>query len=295
MTASLTDSMQLSEFIGQYQRLFILTGAGVSTGSGVPAYRDQQGRWLAREPIKHQAFLSSQLTRQRYWARSLVGWPKLKDVQPNALHRSLVNWQALGRVALLVTQNVDGLHRLAGSTSLVELHGRIDRVVCLSCGSMFSRADIQPVLESHNRDFLERLNAVDIHARPDGDAEFGGVDYSGLVCPPCGHCGGTLMPDVVFFGGNVPASRVQRSYEALCESDAVLVIGSSLTVYSGYRFCQRAQQLGKPIAIVNWGSTRADDLAALKIEADCVELIRSVEVTPAPEVTEVAIKSDIAD
>lgn len=275
MVTSVTEQSWLNDFIGRYPHLLIVTGAGCSTQSGIPAYRDKMGNWLGRTPIKHQEFIDSVSTRRRYWARSMVGWPNMRDAEPNGLHRTISQWEREGRLGLLITQNVDGLHRYAGSHSLVELHGRIDRVHCLQCGSYFHRDHVQAQLEALNADLLQRLHQVAVNFRPDGDAEFGPVNYNDLICPPCDHCGGDLMPDVVFFGGSVPRGRVQRCEQAVQDADAVLVLGSTLMVYSSYRFCRLAAQLDKPIAIVNQGVTRADDLAQLKVELECVAAIES--------------------
>lgn len=273
----------LTEFIGQHRRLLIITGAGCSTSSGIPAYRDKLGNWLARKPIQHQEFLNQEATRQRYWARSMMGWPMMRDASPNALHQALPTWEHEGRLEALITQNVDGLHRRAGSQNLVELHGRVDRVICLHCGSYDCRDAIQQRLEALNTELLARFAEAQVHYRPDGDAEFGGVDFSGLVCPPCEHCGGTLMPDVVFFGGNVPRARVERCNLAVAQADAVLVLGSSLMVYSSFRFCRLARELNKPIAIVNQGVTRADDMADLKLELECVAAIEAANLAMRPQ------------
>ncbi|BFM05909.1 NAD-dependent protein deacetylase [Halioxenophilus aromaticivorans] len=266
----------LTEFIGQHRRLLIITGAGCSTSSGIPAYRDRLGNWLARKPIQHQEFLNQEATRKRYWARSMLGWPNMRDAQPNGLHNTLPAWEQAGRVELLITQNVDGLHRRAGSNKLVELHGRVGRVTCLQCSSFGDRNAVQQRLEALNGELLARIAQADVDFRPDGDAEFGGIDYSGLVCPPCAHCGGTLMPDVVFFGGSVPKQRVERCNMAVACADAVLVLGSSLMVYSSFRFCRLARELNKPIAIINQGVTRADDMADLKLELECVAAVEAM-------------------
>ncbi|WP_317929979.1 NAD-dependent protein deacetylase [Halioxenophilus sp. WMMB6] len=274
----MADVELLQEFIDRNRNLLIITGAGCSTQSGIPAYRDREGRWLAREPIKHQAFVADLTTRKRYWARSIVGWQMMQSAEPNTLHKVLVEWERRGRVELLVTQNVDGLHRRAGSSRLVELHGRVDQVVCLHCGSQFERAAVQQLLIEQNPELYHRLRAVAAEPRPDGDAEFGGIDFQSLRCPPCSHCGGDLMPDVVFFGGSVPKARVESSLAALDRADALLVLGSSLMVYSGFRFCRQAAEQGKPIALVNQGITRADPLASLKLESDCVSLVERLVV-----------------
>lgn len=274
----MTEQSLLTEFIGQYSNLLIVTGAGCSTQSGIPAYRDRAGKWLARTPIKHHEFINDIGTRRRYWARSMVGWPNMRDAQPNGLHRVLSQWELQGRAEMLITQNVDGLHRRAGSERLVELHGRVDRVVCMHCGSFFSRDQVQARLEQFNSDLLVHFQQLAVGVRPDGDAELGVVDYNDLICPPCEHCSGDLMPDVVFFGGNVPRGRVRHCEKAVANAEAVLVLGSSLMVFSSYRFCRLAAELNKPIAIVNQGVTRADDLASLKVELECVAAIEAANL-----------------
>lgn len=267
----------VEEFIGRHSKLLIITGAGCSTGSGIPAYRNQQGQWMARTPIQHQEFVGSENTRRRYWARSVLGWRNMQQAEPNDLHRSVVRWEQSGRLELLITQNVDGLHRRAGSRNIVELHGRIDQVVCLGCAATQSRLDFQTRLVAANRELVARLQALDYQVKPDGDAEFGDLDYTSLVCPPCLACGGVVMPDVVFFGGNVPKARVNACYEAVARADGLLILGSSMMVYSGFRFAKRAAELGKPIAIINQGVTRADELASLKVETECVSAVSQLD------------------
>ncbi len=269
---------QLQELIDRHRKLFILTGAGCSTASGIPAYRDKQGQWQVNTPIQHHDFMQQHLVRQRYWYRSLLGWKFVGTAEPNAIHAALANWEHKGRVGLLVTQNVDCLHRRAGSQALVELHGRLDRVVCLGCGEYFQRSVIQEELHQMNPQILAKLEVIHRSIRPDGDVELGDVDYSRMEIPCCRYCSGVLMPDVVFFGGSVPKQRVQQCYDAIDNSDAVLALGSSLMVYSGFRFCKRAKELGKPLIIVNQGVTRADDIADLKVEADCIEAIPSIHI-----------------
>ena len=258
-------SRELVRFALDYARLFVLTGAGISTPSGIPGYRDAEGNWRRRPPVTHQEFVRSEAARKRYWARSLAGWPAIQDAVPNPAHDAVASLERLGRVARLVTQNVDGLHDRAGSTDAIELHGRLDRVVCLDCGAVEARARLQTTMQSANPSFAFGSAPL----APDGDAELA-MDCSGFTVPACPRCGGTLKPDVVFFGDGVPRPRVRAALDALEEADAVLVIGSSLMVYSGYRFCERARDIGKPIAAINRGRTRADALFALKIDADCV-------------------------
>jgi NAD-dependent SIR2 family protein deacetylase len=235
----------------------VLSGAGISAGTGIPTYRDENGVWLRSEPIRHQEFLRDPRQRQRYWGRSQLGWPAVRDARPAAAHRHLVALEARGTVSHVVTQNVDRLHQRAGSQRVTDLHGRLDRVVCLDCGDTSCREQVQGRLEALNPG--HRAPAVEV--RPDGDADLPDRIVDGIRVPDCQHCGGRLMPDVVFFGGSVPAERVAASREALLGSRSLLVIGSSLQVYSGFRFCRWAAQARLPIFIVNPGLTRADAMA----------------------------------
>jgi len=262
----------LSRFIERHERLFVLTGAGVSVASGIPGYRDLKGEWIRAQPIQWQAFRDSEHARRRYWARSMVGWPMLARAHPNAAHRALAQLGAAGRIARLVTQNVDGLHQRAGSTDVVELHGSIDEVRCLDCGGRHGRAAIQTLLLRDNPTLADASAAVSA----DGDAhlEWGALDD--FRVPACPHCGGLLKPDVVFFGENVPRDRVSLAAQALEAADAMLVVGSSLMVFSGYRFCLWAASAGTPIAAVNIGQTRADSLFSLKVEAPCGDALAAV-------------------
>jgi NAD-dependent SIR2 family protein deacetylase len=255
----------LSEFIERYPRLFVLTGAGCSTDSGIPDYRDAEGGWKRAQPVTFQAFMGNSQTRQRYWARSLVGWRRFRRANPNDAHRALARLEQQGRVELLVTQNVDRLHQAAGSVGVIDLHGRLDLVRCMACGHRLSRKDLQDELLLRNPAWAE----LDAREAPDGDADLEARDFSGFDVPPCHHCGGLLKPDVVFFGESVPRDRVDTAMLRLHEADAMLVVGSSLMVYSGYRFAQAAALAGRPIAAVNLGRTRADDLLALKVNQPC--------------------------
>ena len=214
--------------------------------------------------MPYQAFTGDALTNARYWARSFIGWPRMADARPGTAHRALAQWQDGGAVSSLVTQNVDGLHQRAGSVDVIDLHGRIDAVVCLGCGAQQPRADLQSHLHELNPDW----HGLDAATAPDGDADLDGHDFSRFRVPACERCGGMLKPDVVFFGENVPRARYQQAVAALHDSDAMLVIGSSLMVYSGFRFARIAAEAGIALAILNRGRTRADDLVDLKIEAD---------------------------
>ena len=241
-----------------------LTGAGMSTDSGIPDYRGPGAP--ARTPMTYQEFVSGPRLQQRYWARSHLGWSRMGTARPNLGHHAVAALEASGRTTLTVTQNVDGLHEAAGSRNLCALHGRVADVVCLGCRTTTSRAALAARLEALNPSWLARHREV--ASRPDGDVDLD--ETHGFHVPGCDGCGGVLKPDVVFFGENVPKPRVERCYaavDALPDLDgALLVLGSSLTVMSGFRFVRRAARLGVPVVIVNRGPTRADDLATHKIE-----------------------------
>lgn len=249
-------------FVQRHPRLLVLTGAGCSTESGIPDYRDANGDWKRPQPVTYQAFVGDEATRQRYWARSLIGWRVLHQARPGPAHNALAQLEALGHVALLLTQNVDGLHRRAGSRRVIDLHGCIDRVRCLDCAHGVARATLQAELLARNPAWA----ALDARSAPDGDADLDGLDFSGFQVPACPQCGGLLKPDVVFFGENVPRERVEQALAGVRQADALLVVGSSLMVYSGYRFVRAAAEAGKPVAAINLGRTRADELLALKVQ-----------------------------
>jgi NAD-dependent SIR2 family protein deacetylase len=261
----MTEYASLQNFIDRHQRLFILTGAGCSTPSGIPDYRDAEGQWKRAQPVTYQAFVGEEKTRRRYWARSLVGWRLIRQAEPNDAHRALAELEERGRSELLLTQNVDRLHQAAGSARVIDLHGRIDLVRCMHCERRSPRDELQDDLSAVNTDWLD----LDATEAPDGDADLEGADFSSFVIPPCRRCGGVLKPDVVFFGENVPRDRVDAAFGHLDKADAVLIVGSSLMVYSGFRFVERAVSLGKPVAAVNLGRTRADALLTLKTEEPC--------------------------
>jgi NAD-dependent SIR2 family protein deacetylase len=261
----------LHDFVARHRRLFVLSGAGVSTESGIPGYRDADGNWQRRPPITVQEFLRSTATRRRYWARGMIGWPRIAQARPNAAHRALARLERALGFAGLVTQNVDGLHQRAGSADVVELHGNLARVVCLDCGAVHARDAIQRLLEDANPGFADERAPI----APDGDADVD-ADLDSFAIPECPRCGGNLKPDVVFFGENVPRERVAAAMRALDEADAMLVVGSSLMVYSGFRFCERAAALSKPIAAINRGRTRADALFAVKVDAWCGEALSAL-------------------
>jgi len=276
------DAATLAAFLGRHRRLLVLTGAGCSAPSGIPDYRDADGAWKHTKPMTFADFTGSALARRRYWAGSLRGWPRVRDARANAAHLALARLEQAGRVVRLVTQNVDGLHQRAGSRRVVDLHGRLDLVECLGCGSVVHREDVQSLLVAWNPRFAatprEEGHAapqppgVDGEARPDGDARVAATPED-LLVPDCRECGGVLKPKVVFFGENVPRTRVEQAFAALDEADALLVVGSSLMVYSGYRFVRAARERGRPVALVNLGRTRADGECCLKLERDCATLL----------------------
>lgn len=260
---------RLADFVARHSRLFVLSGAGTSTGSGIPDYRDEGGAWKRRPPITHQDFVNSEAAHKRYWSRSMIGFPLMANAAPNAAHVALAKLERAGYVAQLVTQNVDGLHQRAGSAGVLELHGSIHWVVCLTCQARYSRALVQTMLEQDN----PQLPQVVATVAPDGDADLEPGLLHDFRPPSCERCGGPLKPDVVFFGDGVPKARVASAMEALQDADAMLVVGSSLMVYSGYRFCQRAAEMAKPIAAINLGRTRADALFELSIREPCAEVL----------------------
>lgn len=266
------DLASLREFVVAHPRLVVLTGAGCSTDSGIPDYRDADGQWKRQQPMHFQPFVSDPLMRSRYWARSLIGWRHFGKAEPNDAHYAMARLEASGQVTLLVTQNVDGLHQAAGSRRVVDLHGRIDRVACLACRRTTPRAAWQQHLSELNADWV----GLEAPVAPDGDADLEGLDFSAFLVPDCLECGGVMKPDVVFFGENVPAQRHLEATAALEAADALLVVGSSLMVFSGYRYAVKASRLGKPVAAINLGRTRADHLLTLKVEAAAGPVLRAL-------------------
>ena len=253
----------LRRWIDRHRRVFVLTGAGCSTASGIPDYRDDNGDWKRRPPVMYQAFRTQEAVYRRYWARAFAGWARFRAATPGAAHHALAAWERAGSLAQLVTQNVDGLHQRAGSRAVIDLHGRLDDVICLGCGERTSRDAVQDAMSAANRGW----SAASV-AAPDGDADIDAGAIASFTPPSCVRCGGLVKPDVVFFGENVPPRRYQDARAALADAGALLVAGSSLMVYSGFRFVRQAHDAGLPIAIVNRGRTRGDDLAGLKIEDD---------------------------
>jgi NAD-dependent SIR2 family protein deacetylase len=255
----------LQDFVHRHDRLFILTGAGCSTNSGIPDYRDAKGNWKRAQPVTFQAFMGEAGTRQRYWARSLIGWRRFGHARPNDTHRALARLEDIGKCEVLLTQNVDRLHQGAGSMGVIDLHGRLDLVRCMGCERRIPRDEFQHELGRLNPDWL----ALDATDAPDGDADLESDDFSSFDVPACAHCRGLLKPDVVFFGETVPRDRVDTALEHLGKADGMLVVGSSLMVYSGFRFVQAASRVGLPIAAINLGRTRADEMLSIKVEDRC--------------------------
>ncbi|KAM9331408.1 NAD-dependent protein lipoamidase sirtuin-4, mitochondrial [Gastrophryne carolinensis] len=266
---------QLQEFVLRSQRLFVMTGAGISTESGIPDYRSEGVGLYARtdrRPIQHAEFVKSQAARRRYWARNFVGWPQFSSHQPNASHVALQNWENAGKLHWLVTQNVDALHAKAGQCRLTELHGCTHRVICLGCQTVTKRSELQERFIALNPSWNEQAYGV----APDGDVFLTDEQVSNFRVPSCDKCGGILKPEVTFFGDTVNRELVYSLYEILGEADAMLVVGSSMQVYSGYRFALKAHDKGIPIAILSIGPCRADHLAAVKVSARCGDILPKI-------------------
>lgn len=263
------------------RRVAVLTGAGMSTDSGIPDYRGPDSP--PSNPMTIGQFRSDPVFRQRYWARNHLGWRHMDDTEPNAGHRALARLESAGVVSGLITQNVDLLHTKAGSRTVVNLHGTYAQVVCLNCGRTMSRETLADELEALNPGFADRAERLGgIAVAPDADAVV--ADTSSFRYLDCPHCAGMLKPDIVYFGESVPKERVAQAFSLVDGADALLVAGSSLTVFSGYRFVRHAAAAGKPIAIVNRGPTRGDALATVKVEAGCSELLTLLagELTAVP-------------
>lgn len=261
----------LGDFFRQAGTVTVLTGAGVSSASGIPEYRDRDGNWKHAQPVQFADFRASAAVRRRYWARSFSGWQRMQAAEPNRAHHALVALEQIGVCKHLVTQNVDGLHQRAGHSTVTDLHGRLDTVCCLQCNRRMPRPEWQAGLAVANPEWKSTVAAI----KPDGDVELQAGDEQSFIVPPCGTCGGIIKPDVVFFGESVPRRRVETAIAAIHDSGALLVVGSSLMVFSGFRFARLALEIDKPIAIVNEGRTRADDMASLKIEDDCGDVLHA--------------------
>lgn len=270
----ITDSQQAAEALCSALRQgpwCVLTGAGISTDSGIPAYRDEEGQWKSPPPMQHQEFMVSHSARQRYWARSLHGWPQLYHAKPNRAHQILAQLQQQQRISTIITQNVDGLHQRAGSTEVIDLHGDANTMRCMQC------SELSPRLEMHQRCLAANphYQAMTPVVGPDGDAFLEG-DFSDFDVPACLHCGGILKPDVVYFGDNVPRPRVEQAMQSVEQSAGLLVVGSSLMVFSGFRFARQTHQLGRPLTLLNLGKTRADNLASYRLQTPIIETLDCV-------------------
>jgi NAD-dependent SIR2 family protein deacetylase len=268
-----SNSDALRQFLTHHPDVLVLTGAGISTGSGIPDYRDKHGNWKRKQPVQHQDFMRHHDVRQRYWARSLIGWPVMQTALPNAAHYSLSALEHKGYIKQLVTQNVDRLHQKAGSHRTIDLHGRADEVICMQCSRRESRTLTHERCALANPEFT-KLTA---NIAPDGDADLE-VNFELFDVPGCPLCGGILKPDVVFFGDNVPRDRVDAVFSTLEHSSALMVIGSSLMVYSGFRFAREAHLQKKPLLILTQGQTRADDIASVKINAEIVDTLAATNL-----------------
>ena len=257
------------------RRVVALTGAGLSTDSGIPDYRGPDSP--PRSPMTYDEFISGPGAQQRYWARSHIGWLRIGQALPNQGHRAMAALEQAGVVSTLITQNVDGLHRRAGSRAVIDLHGRIDEVTCLRCADVSGRLELHERLSELNPDFGR---SASVASAPDGDVDLDDTD--GFALAPCRQCGGPLKPHVVFFGENVPRDRVNVAFRAVDNAQAVLVAGSSLTVMSGLRFVRHAARNGTPIVIVNRGITRGDPLATCRVDAGCSETLTALARRLAP-------------
>jgi NAD-dependent SIR2 family protein deacetylase len=262
-------TQRLREFVAAHADLLVLTGAGLSTPSGIGDYRDEAGAWKRRPPVELREFLQSGHARRRYWSRSLLGWPHFAAARPNAGHAALARLDRAGRLTGTITQNVDGLHSRAGHDGVVELHGRLADVSCLQCGARYSRADVQTRLVAANPDFAARV----VEQRADGDAQLTDEELGSFRVVDCPTCGGLLKPGVVFFGESVPRAVVDHALGLLDRASALLLVGTSVMVYSGYRFCRAAAAQHKPIVAINRGVTRADALLRMKVEDDCAAVL----------------------
>ncbi|MGY2194344.1 NAD-dependent protein deacetylase [Pseudomonas pergaminensis] len=252
------------------RRFLVLTGAGISTSSGIPDYRDSEGVRRGKAPMMYQEFLATPQARRRYWARAMLGWPRVRIAQPNQAHLALAMLQQRGRISGLITQNVDTLHDQAGSHDVIELHGSLHRVLCLDCQLRSERGVIQRQMEIHNP-YLAQVHAVQA---PDGDTLLDPAFEEHFQVPHCPHCNGErLKPDVVFFGENVAPATAARAMNAVEHAEGLLVVGSSLMAYSAFRLCKAMVEQGKPVIAINLGKTRGDELLQVKIEASCERLL----------------------
>lgn len=268
----------LEEVIGLVagRNVAVLTGAGCSTASGIPDYRGPETSKRERSPILYREFVGDASARRRYWARSAIGWPRLKLAKPNRAHEILAKWEQEGRIAGLITQNVDRLHTKAGSRAVVDLHGALAEVICLDCKQLDCRDRVQGEMRALNPNWASYI-PVDGEIAPDGDAELPGEIPQEFDVPHCRSCGGVLKPNVVFFGENVAREVVDKAWSILYGAEALLVLGSSLTVFSGYRFVRAAAKEGIPVGIINLGETRGDGEANVRLRAEVGDALKRVD------------------
>ncbi|XP_011707722.1 PREDICTED: NAD-dependent protein deacetylase Sirt4-like isoform X1 [Wasmannia auropunctata] len=272
---STEDVTRLKEFVDKRHRLCVLTGAGVSTESGIPDYRSAEVGLYARsnrKPILYKEFCDSEAARRRYWARNCIGWPRFSSLRPNITHEILKHMEYVEKVGCVVTQNVDNLHLKAGSRKVIELHGTAFRVMCLNCDHKICRHELQRVFQKLNPSMIAATQMI----RPDGDVELSQAQVEGFNVPACDNCGGILKPDIVFFGDNVPHDKVQNVKANVESSDALLILGTTLSTFSAYRIVLQAIDAKKPVAIVNIGETRADKVVNLRIEGRCGDVLPKI-------------------
>ncbi|XP_011056948.1 PREDICTED: NAD-dependent protein deacetylase Sirt4-like [Acromyrmex echinatior] len=273
--ASTEDVMRLKEFVDRHHHLCVLTGAGISTESGIPDYRSAEVGLYARsnrKPILYKEFCDSEAIRKRYWARNYIGWPRFSSLKPNITHEILKHLEYIGKVGCIVTQNVDNLHLKAGSKKVIELHGTAFRVMCLNCDHKISRHELQRVFQKFNPSMIATTQMI----RPDGDVELSQAQVEGFNVPACDNCSGILKPDIVFFGDNVSHEKVQNVKDNVENLDALLILGTTLSTFSAYRIVLQAIDAKKPIAIVNIGETRADKCINLKVEGRCGDILPKI-------------------
>ena len=263
---------QLAAWLAARANVAVITGAGVSTESGIPDYRDGDGNWKRSPPVQYRDFVESEAVRRRYWARSFAGWPMFAAARPSAAHVALAQLERAGRIGQIVTQNVDRLHQRAGSRNVIDLHGRLDVVRCLAFNHRFDRDEFQMRLRDANPDW----DVAPTRIAPDGDADLEGIDFSKFNVPACEVCGGILKPDVVFYGESVPRETTAAALAAIESAAGVLVAGSSLMVWSSFRLVRAAAARGVEVVAVNRGRTRGDNLFAFKLDRECGAVLAAV-------------------
>lgn len=275
MTDQISAIKKLAELVATHRPALVLTGAGISTDSGIPAYRDENGNWIHTRPVQAAEFYNHEHIRKRYWLRSMLGWSRIQSAQPNATHHALTSLEKSGLTQCIITQNVDNLHQRADSRTVVDLHGNLQSVICLQCSNRIPRQQMQAMLQKAN----SQIEVVGSTIGPDGDAAPTNLDalLATFELTDCPACGGILKPDVVFFGENVPTDRVDYCMDQLKQSSLLLCVGTSLTVFSGYRFCRAAHAQNIPIALINKGKTRADDLADCIVNASCATALAQLQ------------------